>query len=102
MVTSSTKTAAPAELTAVLAALGAKEPASPQVRAVACPDGGVAATYAAQVPPPADLASRMRAVSAGATIVRSDDAAWAYRKNGVSVVVVPDGEQARVSVGTGC
>jgi hypothetical protein len=44
----------------------------------------------------------MRTVSAGATIVRSDDAAWAYRKNGVSVVVVPDGQQVRVSVGTGC
>jgi len=93
--------AEPAELNTVLAAFGAKEPA-PQVRALACPDGGVAASYAVQVPPPADLAARMRAVSAGATIVRSDDAAWAYRKNGVSVVVVPDGEGVRVSVGTGC
>jgi len=94
--------AAPAELTTVLAALGVKEPAAPRVRAVACPDGGVAASYAVEVPPPADLATRMRAVSAGATVVRSDDAAWAYRKNGVSVVVVPDGEQVRVSAGTGC
>lgn len=93
--------AAPAELSTVLAGLGANAPA-PRVRAVACPDGGVAASYAEEVPPPADLATRMRAVSAGATIVRSDDAAWAYRKNGVSVVVVPDGEQVRVSVGTGC
>src|SRR4051812_33833936 len=87
--------AEPAELATVLTGLGAKEPA-PQVRAVACPDGGVAARYTVQVPPPpADLASRMRTVSAGAAIVRSDDAAWAYRKNGVSVVVVPDGEQVR-------
>ena len=93
--------AAPVVLTTVLTGLGAPQPA-PQVRAVACPDGGVAASYAVAVPPPADLASRMRTVSAGATVVRSDDAAWAYRKNGVSVVVVPDGEQVRVSVGTGC
>ncbi|WP_245665863.1 hypothetical protein [Actinoplanes subtropicus] len=93
--------AAPAELRAVLAALGGAD-APPQVRAVACPDGGVAASYAVAVAPPADLASRMRAVSAGAAVVRSDDAAWAYRKNGVSVVVVPDGKQVRVSVGTAC
>jgi len=93
--------AAPAELATVLTGLGAVEPA-PQVRAVACPDGGVAASYVVQVPPPADLASRMRTVSAGATIVRSDDAAWAYRKNGVSVVVVPAGEQLRVTAGSGC
>jgi hypothetical protein len=93
--------AAPAELRTVPAALGANG-AAPRVRAVACPDGGVAASYAVEVPPPADLATRMRAVSAGATIVRSDDAAWAYRKNGVSVVVVPDGKQVRVSVGTAC
>jgi len=69
---------------------------------VACPDGGVAASYTVDVPPPSDLASRMRTVSAGAAIVRSDDAAWAYRKNGVSVVVVPDGEQLRVTAGSGC
>ena len=93
--------AAPPELATVLTGLGATASA-PQVRAVACPDGGVAASYVVEVPQPADLASRMRTVSAGATILRSDDAAWAYRKNGVSVVVVPDGKQVRVSVGTGC
>jgi len=93
--------AAPAELATVLTGLGARQPA-PQVRAVACPDGGVAASYAVEVPPPADLAARMRTVSAGAAIVRSDDAAWAYRKNGVSVVVVPDGERLRVTAGSGC
>jgi len=93
--------AAPAELATVLTGLGARQPA-PQVRAVACPDGGVAASYAVEEPPPADLAARMRTVSAGAAIVRSDDAAWAYRKNGVSVVVVPDGEQLRVTAGSGC
>jgi hypothetical protein len=93
--------AAPAELATVLTGLGAKAPA-PQVRAVACPDGGVAAGYTVEVPPPAELANRMRTVSAGAAVVRSDDAAWAYRRNGVSVVVVPDGEQVRVSVSTGC
>jgi hypothetical protein len=101
--------AAPAELATALTGLGAGQPAgqgggqgAPQVRAVACPDGGVAASYAVELPPPADLAARMRTVSAGAAIVRSDDAAWAYRKNGVSVVVVPDGEQLRVTAGTGC
>jgi hypothetical protein len=93
--------AAPAELDTVLTGLGATG-STPQVRAVACPDGGAAASWTVEVPPPADLASRMRAVSAGATVVRSDDAAWAYRRNGVSVVVVPDGKQVRVSVGTGC
>jgi hypothetical protein len=91
----------PAELATVLTGLGATG-AAPQVRAVACPDGGVAASYTADVVPPSDLASRMRTVSAGAAIVRSDDAAWAYRRNGVSVVVVPDGKQVRVSAGTGC
>jgi hypothetical protein len=85
----------------VLTGLGAKASA-PQVRAVACPDGGVAAGYTVEVPPPADLAARMRTVSAGATIVRSDDSVWAYRRNGVSVVVVPDGKQVRVTVGSGC
>jgi len=97
--------AAPAELATALAGLGAGQGAGqgpPQVRAVACPEVGVAASYVVEVPPPADLAGRMRTVSAGAAIVRSDDAAWAYRKSGVSVVVVPDGQRLRVTAGTGC
>ncbi|MFF5295578.1 hypothetical protein [Paractinoplanes globisporus] len=93
--------AVPGELVTVLSGLGAKD-AKPEVRAVDCPDGGVAASYTVDVPPPSDLAARMGTLSAGAAIVRSDAAAWAYRKTGLSVVVVPDAEQLRVSLSTGC
>ena len=92
---------APAELATVLKGLEASG-ASPAAQTVACPDGGVAASYSVDIPPPADLAARMRTLSAGATLVRSDAAAWAYRKGSGSVVVVPDGERLRVSLSTAC
>jgi hypothetical protein len=93
--------AAPAELGAVLRGLGADGP--PVVRAVSCPDGGVAATYTVDgIPTPGDLAKRMRALTAGAAVVRSDGAAWAYRKGSESVIVVPDDKELRVSVSTAC
>jgi hypothetical protein len=85
----------------VLAGLGGT--GTPAVRAVACPDGGVAAGYTVTgIATPADFQQRMRALSTGAAIVRSDAAVWAYRKGSESVVVMPDDKQLKVSVSTGC
>jgi hypothetical protein len=92
--------ATPAEMTTVLQRLGSA--ATPQVRAVDCPDGGVAGSYTVDVPEPHDWQTRLRVAAGGAEIVRSDERAWAYRKGSGSVVVVPDGEKLRVSVSTGC
>ena len=103
----------PTSLGAVLAGLGAGVPAGGAagagdpggavVEAVACPGGGVAATYTVDdVAAPADMAARLRAVSAGAAAVRADDSVWAYRTGGDSVVVLSSGKSLRVSVSTGC
>jgi hypothetical protein len=93
--------AAPAELGTVLTGLGGS--GKPAVRAVACPDGGVAAGYTVGgIATPGDFEQRMRTLSAGAAVVRSDAAVWAYRKGSESVVVVPDDKQLKVSVSTGC
>lgn len=94
--------AVPGELGAVVRGLGGQGGAAPEVRAVACPDGGVAGSYTVDVDTPADLDARMRALTKGADVVRSDAAAWAYRKGVDSVVVTPDGKRVRVSVATGC
>jgi hypothetical protein len=90
--------APPAAFAAVLAALGGDAAASPEVQAVNRPDGGVAASWSVEVDEPADLARRLRTVSAGATLLRSDASAWAYRTGDTSVVVVPDGTNVRVTV----
>jgi hypothetical protein len=95
--------AAPRVLDTVVAGLGGAASAPTSVQAVACPDGGVAATYSVDgMAAPADLAARMRVVSAGASVVRDDAAAWAYRAGDDAVVVVPDGQRLRVSVSAGC
>ena len=82
---------------------GSAQDGKPRVRAIGCPAGGVAATYAVDgVPQPADLAASLSAATAGAEVVRADAAARAYRVGGESVVVVPDGKRLRVSVSTAC
>ena len=82
---------------------GSAPDGQPRVRAVGCPAGGVAGTYAVDgVPQPADLAASLSAATAGAEVVRADAAARAYRVGGESVVVVPDGKRLRVSVSTAC
>jgi hypothetical protein len=97
---------APDVLDRVLAALGAPRApgATRAVQAVACPEGGgVAATYQVEgVAAPADLAERIRSVSAGGSPVRGDESAWVYRTGGDSVVVIPDEKRLTVSVSTAC
>ncbi|MFD0519706.1 hypothetical protein [Paractinoplanes durhamensis] len=88
--------AAPATLAAVLEALGGT--AVPEVQSVSNPDGGVAASWSAELDEPADLPQRLRKVSVGATIIRDDGSAWAYRTGDSSVVVVPDGDRVKVTV----
>jgi hypothetical protein len=91
--------AAPVSFEAVMRALGGT--ATPHVDAVPGPDGGVAASWSADVDEPADLSERLRTVSAGATIVRNDASAWAYRTGDSSVVIVPDGQKVKVTVSAG-
>jgi hypothetical protein len=92
----------PAALANVLDGLGASTGAR-SVQAVACPDGGVAATYIVDgVAMPDDLNGRLRQISAGAQLVRDDASAWAYRTGNESVAVVPDEQKLRVSVSVGC
>ena len=89
-------------LTALAGASAGGDP-SPAVRAVACPGGGVAASYVvAGVPGPRDLAAALRAVSEDAEVVRADAATRAYRVGDESVVVTPEGGRLRVSVSTPC
>jgi hypothetical protein len=93
---------APPALGAALHALAAPAP-TPAVQAVACPGGGVAATYTVDgIATPADMRERLRAVTVGATVLRSDDSAWAYRAGADSVLVLPEEKQLRVSVTTSC
>jgi len=93
---------APALLEAVLTALAASSgDAPPAVRAVACPAGGVAATYVVDgVAAPSDLAGSLRRMDAG--VVRADSEVRAYRTGNDSVVIEPDGARLRVSVSTAC
>ncbi|MEU4239242.1 hypothetical protein [Actinoplanes sp. NPDC026619] len=86
----------PAAFGAVLAALGVST--TPDTTAVKGPDGGLAASWSADVDEPGDLQPRLQKVSAGAAVIRSDAAAWAYRVGDDSVVVVPDGRRVRVTV----
>lgn len=91
----------PAALRAVLDALAGS--GRPRITEVACPDGGAARTYTVDgVPAPPDLGRSLQRVVAGATVVRAEPGAWAYRAGADSVVVTQDGEALRVSVTTGC
>jgi hypothetical protein len=92
----------PPALTAALNALTAP-PQTPSVQSVACPDGGVAATYTVDgLPMPADLRPRLRVATTGATVLRSDDAMWAYHTGTDSIVILFSGKQSRVNVTTAC
>lgn len=94
----------PAALDAVITALG--RPAGdtgPVVQAVACADGGVAATYTVDgLPRTADVGRSLGAVTAGASVVRSDPRGWAYRAGDVSVVVIADPTATKVYATTPC
>ncbi|MBU2663149.1 hypothetical protein KOI35_06465 [Actinoplanes bogorensis] len=93
---------APAVLADTLGALGIQWRA-PKVQAVTCPSGAVAASYSVgPVSRTKDLATGLRTVADGAEIVRDDDSEHAYRKDGDSIVIVPDGASVRVTVSTPC
>ena len=92
----------PASLRAVLGALGGGGGRA-RVSEVACPDGGAGRTYTVEgVPAPRDLGRSLQEVVGGATVVRAEPGAWAYRTGPESVVVVRDGETVRVSATTPC
>ena len=93
--------AEPASLRAALGALGGA--GRPRVGEVTCPDGGAGRTYTVEgVPAPRDLGRSLQPVVAGATVVRAEPGAWAYRIGPESVVVVRDGATVRVSATTPC
>ncbi|MBM2617332.1 hypothetical protein JIG36_17395 [Actinoplanes sp. LDG1-06] len=93
---------APALLTEVLRVLGA--PAQgPEVQAVTCADGTVAASYTvAGVPMRQDFADRLRKLPGGAGAVQVGDPAVTYTATEGSAVVAPDGPALRVTVSTPC
>jgi hypothetical protein len=91
----------PALMRATLAALGGNGTA--RVSEVPCPDGGIGRTYTVDgVPAPRDPGRSLQDVVAGATVLRAEPAAWAWRAGAESVVVVKDGDRLRVSVTTPC
>ncbi|GGK82635.1 hypothetical protein GCM10012284_15790 [Mangrovihabitans endophyticus] len=94
----------PAALTAALRALGAAAPANPRTQSVACPDGGVAATWTVpSVAAPKDLGASLQPLVAGASVVRAEPAGWAYRTPAGSVVVLAQGDGGlRVSATSSC
>ncbi|MBB2945817.1 hypothetical protein FB565_005575 [Actinoplanes lutulentus] len=91
---------APASLAAVLSALNA-DATEPETRAVACPDGGTAATFVADGGP-ADPEDGPRGVPDGTVPVWADAGGWAYRMGSDSVVVTAQGGRLQVSVTTAC
>jgi hypothetical protein len=95
-------TTAPAALRAALEALSA--PSTPaRVREVTCPGGGVARAYTVDgVPAPRDLGRSLMPAVRGATVVRAESAAWAYRTGGDSVVITRVDAALRVTVTTAC
>ena len=92
----------PAPMRAALDALGGT--AGPaRLTEVPCPGGGTGRTYTVDgVPAPRDPGRALADVVAGATVVRAESAAWAWRDGPASVVVAKDGEALRVSATTPC
>ena len=91
----------PPALTAVLRALNGS--GVPAVTAVACPAGGIAATFTVDgLPPIADLGRSLEPVTAGATVVRSSPGGWAYRTGTDSVVVTAESTSVAVATTTPC
>ena len=76
-------------------------PANAETQAVACPDGGTAATFVRDGGP-GDPADGPRGMPAGTTPVWSGAAGWAYRTGSESVVVTMQEGRLRVSLTTGC
>ena len=93
--------APPIAYTAALRALGVDGETT--ATAVACPDGGAAATYTVERRwTPADLGRSLQPALGGATVVRADPDGWAYRSGPDSVVVLRDGTTLHVSATTPC
>jgi hypothetical protein len=73
------------------------------VTAVACPAGGVAATYTVDgVGPVPDLGRSLEPVTGGVTVVRSDPEGWAFRAGADSIVVTLLSKALRVAATTAC
>jgi hypothetical protein len=91
----------PPSLWAVAEALGV--PPAARVREVSCADGATARTYTMDgVPAPRDLGRALRRAVAGATVVRAEEAGWAYRTGDDSVVITRQDPALRVAVTTPC
>ncbi|BAL92897.1 hypothetical protein AMIS_76770 [Actinoplanes missouriensis 431] len=91
----------PAALTETLTALRADAAVTPRTRAVACPDGGTAATFVADAGS-RDAEDGPLGVPDGTVPVWSDAGGWAYRMGPASVVVTAQGGRSQVSVTTTC
>lgn len=93
----------PAQLTAVLRALGQQAAGSVGLSAVACPGGGSGRTYTVDgVPPPRDLGAALQPVVGGASVVRAEPGGWAYLAGGRAVAVTKRESALRVSVTEPC
>lgn len=82
-------------------AAGGSGAGTPQHMAVACPGGGVLATFEADAGP-AEPDNGPRGVPDGTNPVWVEAGGWAYRTGSESVVVTSVGDRWRVSVTTGC
>ncbi|GGN79012.1 hypothetical protein GCM10010112_53180 [Actinoplanes lobatus] len=76
-------------------------PGTMEIRAVACPDGGIAATFVAGGGA-AQPDSQPVGVPEGTLPVWVEPGAWAYRIGSESVVVTTEGGRWQVSLTTGC
>ncbi|WP_328462802.1 hypothetical protein OHA21_36240 [Actinoplanes sp. NBC_00393] len=91
---------APEIFAATLATLGVSDDRA-EVRAVACPGGGTAATYVADAGT-TEPDGAPRGLPDGAMPVWSEGGEWAYRAGSASVVATADGGRLVVSVTTAC
>jgi hypothetical protein len=90
-------------LAEVLSALDLSEPSSATAESVACPGGTTARTVAADgMPPPVDLGTALRPLTAGATVVAADPARYAFRVNGMATVVTVADGWVQVRASTAC
>jgi hypothetical protein len=95
--------AEPAAFAGALTVLRVTAAPKPAIHSVHCPGDGVASTYTVDnLAAPGDLGTALQPALNGATVVRSDPDAWAYRLGGDSVVVTEDGGRLQVSAATPC
>ncbi len=91
------------ELAPVLAAVGLPATAPATSEQVTCPSGGIARTVAvrasASLP---DLGTALRPLAEGANVVQAEPAAYAYRRDGHSIVVTSVDGVIRATETTGC